>query len=186
MSQRSIAAFVLALGFATAGWGDMAFAQASGFGKGGKAVQGSCHMDVCSWFRVEDRATVQTNPLGSLVRVTLRTGESSHPNASYNRRTPIEWGEAATAYVFCSKTQPAVIFEEDGKWQAATLSPGHSNGVFGYNEFAYAEYLFVCHGLAGVDPADASIAARFGYPASLTEKIKQFPLQRPEDVMTLR
>jgi hypothetical protein len=161
-------------------------ADAGSSANGSKVVQGRCHMDICSWFRVDDRDTVQTNPLGSLVRITLETGESSHPNASYNLKTPIEWSQAATAYVFCSKAQPAVIFDNDGKWEAATLSPGHLEGVFGYNEFAYAEYLFVCHGLAGVDPADASIAARFGYPAFLSEKIKQFELQRPEDVMTLR
>ena len=153
---------------------------------GGEVVQGRCHMDVCSWFRVEDRDTVQTNELGSLVRITLVTGESSHPNASYDLKTPIEWGPAASAYVFCSKAQPAVIFDNDGKWEAATLSPGHSEGVFGYNEFAYAEYLFVCHGLTNADPADASVAARFGYPAFLSEKIAQFELQRPEDIMKLR
>src|ERR1700683_5229264 len=132
MSQRSIGAFVLAVGWATPACGDMAFAQASSTSNGSKVVQGRCHMDVCSWFRVKDRDTVQTNPLGSLVRITLETGESSPPNASYNRKTPIEWSQAATAYVFCSKAQPAVIFDNDGKWEAATLSPGHLEGVFGY------------------------------------------------------
>jgi uncharacterized protein len=154
--------------------------------KSGEAVQGGCHMDICSWFRVEDRDTVQTNQLGSLVRIAIAIGESRHPNANYSLKTPIEWGQATTAYVFCSKAQPAIIFENDGKWEAATLSPGHSEGVFGYNELAYAEYLFVCHGLTTADPADASIAARFGYPAFLSEKIDQFELQRPEDIMTLR
>ena len=151
-----------------------------------EVVQGRCHMDHCFWFRVEDRDTVQTNQLGSLVRVTEATGDSRHPNGNYNRKTPIKWSQPAISYVFCSKVQPAVIFQFEGKWLASTLSPGHSEGVYGYNESYYAEYLFVCHGLAKADPSDASLAARFGYPAFLSEKVEQFELQTPEDILKAR
>jgi hypothetical protein len=67
----------------------------------------------CFWFRVEDRDTVQTNQLGSLVRVTEATGDSKHPNGNYNRKTPIKWSQPTISYVFCSKVQPTVIFEND-------------------------------------------------------------------------
>lgn len=151
-----------------------------------ETVQGGCHMDICTWFRVDHRDTVRTNRLGSLLRIAIAIGELHHPNASYSSKTPIEWGLSETAYVFCSKAQPAIIFGNDARWEAATLSPGHSEGVFGYNELAYAEYLFVCHGLANANPADPSIAARFGYPPSLVRKIDQFELERPGDIMRLR
>lgn len=40
----------------------------------------------------------------------------------------------------------------------------------------YEDYFRICHGLANVDPNDASLAAKFGYSPSLVDQVGQVEL----------
>ena len=102
---------------------------------------GRCHMDYCSWFSIEEKDLVSSNPSGALFKVTTRGWSSHHPNGSYNRRTRRTGGESTASFVFCSKDRPALIFQDESKWVAHTLAPGVQNAVYGYNESAYKQYL---------------------------------------------
>jgi hypothetical protein len=115
----------------------------------GKVVEGRCHMDNCSWFSIEAAKPAGQSRRGQLFKITTKRWDSYHPEGNYKRRAPRHGGEAATSYVFCSKTIPAIILQDDhGRWTAARLNPGNSNSIAGATEFINKMYWAACHGKA--------------------------------------
>lgn len=145
-------------------------------------MKGRCHMDYCSWFSIESRDLVGSNARGALFKVELKGWTSHHPRGDYGRRSPRTGGETSTGYVFCSKKNPAAIWDEDaGHWSAATLNLASPSGA---EENAVIQYFAVCHGIQSGQDAQSSfesLAARFGYGKIATD-LKE--LKRPEDILT--
>ena len=108
----------------------------------GKIVLAGCHMDVCTWFSLEDVRPAGESKLGALFHVIIKDWSSVHPNASYDRLTNRKYVNTDDDYMFCSKTQPAIIYPapEKGKWMAYPLFPEHNEKIFGYNEGLYVRY----------------------------------------------
>ena len=146
---------------------------------------GRCHMDYCSWFSIEEKDLVSSNPSGALFKVTTRGWSSHHPNGSYNRRTRRTGGESTASFVFCSKDRPALIFQDESKWVAHTLAPGVQNAVYGYNESAYKRSFVVCHAVAPNDlyAELPRLGKRYGYPQTSPEP-DQLDLSTPQEIMT--
>jgi hypothetical protein len=145
-------------------------------------LRGRCHMDVCSWFSIEQRDLVASSPAGALFKMSVRTWTSTHPNGTYDKRTRRVGGEAGDEYVFCSKSRPAVVDPGDkpGTWIAAVLVPiGQPAGAA---EAATARYFAACHGVALNSEADLDrYAQAFGYKAD--GEGEQLDLKRPEDIL---
>lgn len=111
----------------------------------GKLVRGRCHMDSCLWFSIEAAKPAGQSSRGQLFKITTKWWESYHPKGIY-KRAPRHGGEAATNFVFCSKTMPAMILQEDhGKWTAVRLNPGNSNTIAGATETTHIMYWAACH-----------------------------------------
>src|SRR4051794_8618931 len=141
--------------------------------------RGRCHMDQCTWFSVEGKDLVASDPRGALFKVTMKWWESHHPNGSYEKRAPRKGGEATVDYVFCSKSKPAVLYRSQGeKWTGTILSISAPSGA---SETATAHYLAVCHGAAVKDERDLTrSASKFGYTRQDEDS---FELGRPEDIL---
>jgi hypothetical protein len=150
----------------------------------GVVLQGRCHMDYCSWFRIEKTVLVGKNSQDALYQVVTRGWESHHPNASYETRTPRTGGKVSTGYVFCSHRRPAVIFSHGGKWLVHTLAPGSGDSIFGFNESGYKEYFAVCHGLKIDDVYSDGVEAgqKLGYNVD-PELVDQSEISDPRDML---
>jgi len=149
------------------------------------AVKGHCSMDACDWIQLGVPETIRSDASGALKKLEMTYGSSTHPNATYDKQAPIDWGAPSEQYIFCSNRHPAVISLFEGKWLAHLLAPGYPAGVYGFNVNDYIEYFRVCHSLQWSYPTDTSLAEKLGYPQYLVKTVKQVELAKPEDVMAL-
>ena len=88
----------------------------------GELFEGRCHMDVCSWYSVEEKDLVGTNAKGALFKVVIKGWTSQHPNGSYGE-DPAHRRQSGVSYVFCSKSEPLVITGAENRWSALVLAP---------------------------------------------------------------
>ena len=141
---------------------------------------GRCHMEICSWFSIEEKELLGTSSDGALFKVVTKWWESEHPGGEYEQRARRTGGEQTVSYFFCSKTRPALIWADDkGEWNASHLAPGSPLGPSGAAESATRQYFVVCHAMSTDDDVIEE-AKKFGYPPT------EFPpddrkLTRPED-----
>lgn len=133
---------------------------------------GRCHMDVCSWFSVADRTTVETTASGRLVLAAVLGCTSQHKNGAYPKRYACPKPVAALHAAFCSTAAPSIAWKEDGKWQRTKLIVGDA-GVFGFTLSALAHYLAICHDLRWNGEPLGPIAAKLGYAKSALESPAQ-------------
>ena len=126
-----------------------------GFIKGVAPIQaaevtpGRCHMDMCSWFSIEEKDLVGTDRDGALFRVVTKSWQSQHPGGSYDRRTPRRGVGTATSYALCSKTHPALLDAGSaGRWVVNELDLGPESVPPGAARTATAVYFAVCHAVA--------------------------------------
>lgn len=150
----------------------------------GKIVQARCHMDVCTWFSIEESAPAGASGAGTLLHVTIKDWSSSHPNGSYDRLTNRKYVATSDEYVLCSKTKPTVVYTMPDKpgWYAYRLQPDRSDKIFGYNEGLYVRYWAACHGVAVADVYDGGVrlAASLGYHTVPADSEEEQKLASPE------
>ena len=171
MRRVSVAAFILAISAALPA-------------SAAELHLGRCHMDYCSWFSIEETDLVASNASGALFKVVTRGWSSHHPGGSYERRAPRKGGQMSTQFIFCSKTTPALLFPNEGRWLAHILAPGSGESVFGYNESSHKQYFAVCHrvSIGDVYSEMPGLAQRFGYPRT-TRQSDQIELNDVRDIM---
>lgn len=143
--------------------------------------RGSCRMDLCTWYSVEAKDTVASNAGATLFKVALKMWTSKHRDGAYNKKAPRVAGDVVSLYFACSKTKPAIVESEDGKWTAAFLNL-HSPP--GFQELAVMEYFVVCHGFDVEHPSTRfDVAARkFGY-RKISDTPDAIELSRPEEIL---
>lgn len=112
-------------------------------------LRGRCHMDVCTWFSIEERGIVASNERGALFSARIRNWSSEHPGGSYDKPARRRDDGEGVGYFFCSRSFPAVLVQ-DGGWTAYAIDPDLPSGAF----WSAAEnYLGVCHGVKPATPA---------------------------------
>jgi hypothetical protein len=144
-------------------------------------LQGRCHMNYCNWFSIESRDIVASGKSGALAKAEIKEWGSYHPDGDYKRHRPRTGGQLSASYFFCSKTKPAAIWEDAGKWQGAVLNVASPSGA---EENITIQYFAVCHGVTSGNDADDAydvLARRFGY--SPIEGADLPVLVRPEDIL---
>ncbi len=136
----------------------------------GHTGMGRCHMDVCSFFVIEDAKPVGSTKEGTLFAVAAKQWENEYKARGDNDdheydRPPVKNGKPETAvnFVFCSKTKPVEFFFADGKWDSSPLRPGDDTVLSGAMEYAYMFYWAACHNFIAKDPVSANLATRLGY-----------------------
>lgn len=153
----------------------------------GKVVRGRCHMDTCSWFKIESMKPAGQSPRGQLFKMTSRWWESTHPEGSYDRRAPRQGGESTTSFMFCSKTMPAIINKDNSGsgWSATMLAPGNSEAIYGVTETALALYWAACHAKAVDDVYEGGdrLGKQFGYHVNWSGELEDKVLQQPTDAL---
>ena len=138
-------------------------------------------MDLCTWYSVESKDTVGSNAGATLFKVTLKMWSSKHRGAAYNKKAPRVPGDDVSLYFLCSKTRPAVVEAQDGKWSAAFLN---LHDPPGFMEMAVMEYFVVCHGFDVEHPSTRfDVAARkFGYRKT-SNTPDTIELSKPEEIL---
>ena len=141
-----------------------------------------CHQDMCEWFSIESKELVASDARATVFKVTTKNWTSEHPNAAYNKKAPRVGGDAFTGYFKCSKSKPAYVESQDGKWTATFLDVRNPPG---FAESVVMQYFVVCHGFdTDKSKSDFDVVGRkFGY-----RKISQAPaaiaLSKPEEILT--
>lgn len=148
---------------------------------------GRCHMGECGWTREYVRDFVGTSPRGFLVRLTVQRGTSTHPRGGPARNRPIKWNkEREDAWIFCSKSLPAMMFTLDGELNVHLLDLYPTGRIPGYQEASLALYMSVCHNVdvhrRYEDPQ--VYVERFKYEAeSARHRDVTAAIKRPEDIL---
>ena len=162
----------------------------------------SCRMGSCSRATVESKEALRTNNLGTLYSVTKIVEQyPPNPQSSYYSQDMPELAqqdykrfinyhgsdfvsETSQDYVFCSKELPSVMFDSDDGYRVNRLAIFES--PFGYNRWAYQQYLATCHNLAGPDYFSLnvySLLLREGYTDRYISQSNQFVIFDILDVM---
>lgn len=138
---------------------------------------GRCHGGVCSWSIEQSRATVEKESSGTLLKITLIGGESSHPDGEYDLRQRIIWNrEPHEVFVFCSKAFPALIVEQEDGFVVESFD--FSGSVPAYKQANASLYAQTCHGNRA-DWSAEGFALNFGYSATETDNFK---VSQPQEI----
>ena len=144
----------------------------------GRLAPGRCHMDYCAFFSIERAEQVGQTPHGALYRLETKWFNSYHPHG-YDKPAPRKFDGDQIGYVFCSKTKPALLDQNDDKttWRVGFLAPGNTRQVFGANETGLALYWAACHRaiVSDVYGEGEKLGGKLGYhidkPAEDIEKL---------------
>jgi hypothetical protein len=145
-------------------------------------VRGLCQKDGCDEFRALSADPVTSTDEGRLLRTRIQTFHaSSRGRANQNEEN---------GYVYCSRTKPAIMAEQNGQTMAFFLAPfatQESRESVRQNANFHALYFAICHdrdaGKAAVYNL-AGVAQSHGYRVALAQS-KLVPLKRAEDVLTM-
>jgi hypothetical protein len=143
-------------------------------------VRGLCQPDGCDEFAILSAERLTTADEGALFKTRVKTF-----HASYGGRK--ETGEE-NGYVYCSRTKPAVMAEQNGKVLAFYLAPfatQESRESVRRNANFHALYFTICHGMEAGKAAVhnlSGVAGSYGYRVPLAQS-KLTALNRAEDVM---
>ena len=144
-------------------------------------VRGLCQKDGCDEFRVLSAEPVTSTEEGRLLRTRIQTFHAS----SRGRANQSE----ENGYVYCSRTKPAIMAEQNGQTMAFFLAPfatQESRESVRQNANFHALYFAICHGREAGEGAVhnlAGVAQSHGYRVALAQS-KLVPLKRAEDIMT--
>ena len=143
-------------------------------------VRGLCQPDGCDEFTILSAERLRTTDEGTLFKTRVKTF-----HASYGGRK--ELGEE-NGHVYCSRTKPAIMAEQNGKALAFFVAPfatEESRESVRRNANFHALYFTICHGMdAGKTAVHnlAGVAQSHGYRVALARS-KLVALDRAEDVM---
>jgi hypothetical protein len=143
-------------------------------------VRGLCQPDGCDEFAIVEADPVAADDDGTLMRTRLKTFHASQAGRE-------ELGDE-DGYVYCSRTSPAVLADQDGRTMAFFLAPtpsAPSREAIRRNANYHAVYFAICHGpeagrAAAQNPA--GVAAGLGYRVSLARP-RTATLDRAEDII---
>lgn len=144
-------------------------------------VRGLCQPDGCDEFTILAADRLTASDEGALFKTRLKTF-----HASYGGRKDL--GEE-NGYVYCSRTKPAIMAEQNGRTMAFFLAPfatEDSRETVRRNANFHALYFTLCHGPEAGKTAVhnlAGVAQTHGYRVGLAQS-KLVALNRAEDVMT--
>lgn len=144
-------------------------------------IRGLCEPDGCDEFTILAADRLKTTEEGTLFRTRIQTF-----HASYSGRK--DRGQD-NGYVYCSRTKPAIMAEQNGQTMAFFLAPfatQESRENVRKNANFHALYFTICHGREAGKAAVhglAAVAQSHGYRVTLAQS-KFVPLQRAEDVIT--
>src|SRR3712207_1211766 len=144
-------------------------------------VRGLCQQDGCDEFTILAADRLTATDEGTLFKTRLKTF-----HASYGGRQ--DRGEE-NGYLFCSRTKPAIMAEQNGRTMAFFLAPfatQESRESVRQNANFHALYFAICHGREAGKAAVhnlAGVAQSHGYRVALAQS-KLVPLKQAEDVLT--
>jgi hypothetical protein len=145
-------------------------------------VRGLCQKDGCDEFRVLSAEPVTSTDEGRLLRTRIQTFRASYQGrANQNEEN---------GYVYCSRTKPAIMAEQNGQTMAFFLAPfatQESRESVRQNANFHALYFAICHGREAGKAAVhnlAGVAQSQGYRVALAQS-KLVSLNRAEDVLTM-
>ena len=82
---------------------------------------GRCEAGACAWFEAREQRTIGSSPHERLVRITLATGSSRHPDGEPPAEASgaeVAWTAATPNYVLCSPWRSSVTRPlSDGGWE---------------------------------------------------------------------
>jgi hypothetical protein len=145
-------------------------------------VRGLCQKDGCDEFRVLSAEPVTSTDEGRLLRTRIQTFHASYRGRANQKEE--------NGYVYCSRTKPAIMAEQNGQTMAFFLAPfatQESRESVRQNANFHALYFAICHGQEAGRAAVhnlAGVAQRHGYRVALAQS-KLVPLTRAEDVLTM-
>jgi len=144
-------------------------------------VRGLCQKNGCDEFRVLSAEPVTSTDEGRFLRTRIQTFHASSRGRANQKEE--------NGYVYCSRTKPAIMAEQNGQTMAFFLAPfatQESRESMRQNANFHALYFAICHdreaGKAAVHNL-AGVAQSHGYRVALAQS-KLVPLKRAEDVMT--
>jgi hypothetical protein len=190
MRTLILAGAVVTMLFTTAAAGDRKYAGPEFRALLGKIIRGRCATGTCSWFSIESAKPAGQSSRGQLFKLNTKSWYSRDTEGS-NRRAPRRGGEEAISFVFCSKTSPAMIFQQgDGEWTARRLAPDNTSTIYGAVVDDYIMYWAACHGKDVNNSSyddDERLAKKLGYnvkwPVNNAGYIEEKSLQRPADAL---
>jgi hypothetical protein len=168
--------FLLGLVLALAGVSPSARAHAQGYFRE-DIVRGVCRKDGCDEFSIIDAQAIRQTSKGTLLAVVLQTY-----HASYQGRAERGTEEG---YVLCSKLDPTLVVQFEGKLVAFHLAPGGSGREPRDAINYYAMYFALCHGLDFGKRAAKNknaVATAFGYEPGAGQ-LRSESLARIEDLL---
>jgi hypothetical protein len=145
-------------------------------------VRGLCQKDGCDEFTILAADRIKATEEGTLFKTRLKTFHASHAGRQ-------DRGEE-NGYVYCSRTKPAIMAEQNGQTMAFFLAPfatQESRESVRQNANFHALYFAICHGREAGKAAVhnlAGVAQSQGYRVALAQS-KLIPLKRAEDVLTM-
>jgi hypothetical protein len=143
-------------------------------------VRGLCQPDGCDEFAILSAERLVSTEEGTLLKTRVKTF-----HASYGGRK--ELGEE-NGHVYCSRTKPAVLAEQNGKALAFFLAPfatEESRESVRRNANFHALYFTICHGAEAGKAAVRdlpAVAGSHGYRVALAQS-KLTTLNRAEDIL---
>ena len=144
-------------------------------------VRGLCQKDGCDEFTILAADRIKATEEGTLFKTRLKTFHASHAGRQ-------DRGEE-NGYVYCSRTRPAIMAEQNGQTMAFFLAPfatQESRESVRQNANFHALYFTICHGREAGKAAVhnlAGVAQSHGYRVALAQS-KLVPLKQAEDVVT--
>jgi hypothetical protein len=144
-------------------------------------VRGLCQKDGCDEFRVLSAEPVTSTDEGRLLRTRIQTFHASSRGRANQKEE--------NGFVYCSRTKPAIMAEQNGQTMAFFLAPfatQESRESVRQNANFHALYFAICHGREAGKAAVhnlAGVAQSHGYRVALAQS-KLVPLKRAEDVIT--
>src|SRR3954468_4433421 len=145
-------------------------------------VRGLCQKDGCDEFTILAADRIKATEEGTLFKTRLKTFHASHAGRQ-------DRGEE-NGYVYCSRTKPAIMAEQNGQTMAFFLAPfatQESRESVRQNANFHALYFTICHGREAGKAAVhnlAGVAQSHGYRVALAQS-KLVPLKRLEAVLPM-
>jgi hypothetical protein len=139
-------------------------------------VKGKCDGDKCDAFEVVEQSAVKTDAVHGEGLILARIKSWVQDGEKRNGETE------ETGYVFCSKTRPAMLIQDNGKTLVKFLAPAAKADVE-KNINLYASYYEVCHS-KGAEVAQGldELAKQLDYKVSRTDSSELKQANKPESV----
>lgn len=139
-------------------------------------VKGKCDGDKCDAFEVVEQSQVKTDAVHGEGLILARIKSWVQDGDKRNGETE------ETGYVFCSKTRPAMLVQDNGKTLVKFLAPAARTDVEN-NINLYASYYEVCHS-KGAEVAKGldELAKQLDYKVTRTASSELKQANKPESV----